>query len=71
MKDEGVGIPPEDLPYIFDRFYKADKARVRGEDGGTGLGLAIVRTIVEAHHGKITAESGIGQGSVFTMILPT
>lgn len=71
VKDEGVGIPPEDLPYIFDRFYKADKARVRGEDGGTGLGLAIVRTIVEAHHGKITAESGIGQGSVFTMILPT
>lgn len=70
VKDEGVGIPQEDLPYIFDRFYKADKARVRGEDGGTGLGLAIVRTIVEAHHGKITAESGIGQGSIFTMILP-
>ncbi|MNW25711.1 Sensor protein SrrB [compost metagenome] len=71
IKDEGVGIPQEDLPYIFDRFYKADKARVRGEDGGTGLGLAIVRTIVEAHHGKITAESGIGQGSIFTMILPS
>lgn len=71
IKDEGVGIPQEDLPYIFDRFYKADKARVRGEDGGTGLGLAIVRTIVEAHHGKITAESGIGQGSIFTMVLPS
>ncbi|AWB45042.1 sensor histidine kinase [Paenibacillus sp. CAA11] len=70
VRDLGVGIPPEDLPYIFDRFYKADKARVRGEAVGTGLGLYIVKNIVEAHHGTIRAESKLGVGTVFIIELP-
>ncbi len=70
IKDEGVGIASEDLPYIFDRFYKADKARVRGVDKGTGLGLAIVKNIVEAHGGSVTAASVLGEGTEFTILLP-
>ncbi|MNB69845.1 Sensor protein SrrB [compost metagenome] len=70
VRDEGAGIPSADLPFIFERFYKADKARVRGESVGTGLGLAIVKNIVESHGGHISAASRLGEGTCFTMRLP-
>lgn len=69
VKDTGIGIAPEHLPYIFDRFYRTDKARSR-PTGGSGLGLSIAKKIALAHHGDITAESVLGQGSTFTLILP-
>ncbi len=69
VRDTGVGIPPEHLPYVFDRFYRADRARAR-QTGGAGLGLAIVKQLVLAHGGAITAESTPGQGSTFTFTLP-
>ncbi|GAB6929931.1 hypothetical protein JCM10914A_39140 [Paenibacillus sp. JCM 10914] len=70
ISDQGVGIPPDDLPFVFERFYKADKARVRGETVGTGIGLAIVKNIVSAHHGTISATSEVGIGTVFKMSIP-
>jgi signal transduction histidine kinase len=69
VSDTGSGIPPEHLPRLFERFYRADPARGRGE-GGTGIGLAIARSVVEAHGGQIRAESEPGRGSVFTFDLP-
>lgn len=69
IADTGPGIPEEDLPHIFDRFYRSDKSRSR-ETGGSGLGLAIVRSLVELHGGRVMVESTPGQGSCFTVILP-
>ncbi|MFZ5816055.1 MAG: sensor histidine kinase [Bacillota bacterium] len=69
VADTGPGIDPEDLPQIFDRFYRADKSRSRGT-GGSGLGLAIVRSLVELHGGRVMVESAPGQGSCFTIRLP-
>lgn len=69
VRDSGIGIPEEDLPFIFERFYRADKSRSR-ETGGTGIGLALVLQIIQLHHGTIEVESKLGQGSEFTVILP-
>lgn len=69
VRDSGIGIPSSDLPRIFERFYRVDKARSR-EQGGTGLGLAIVKHIVEAHHGAVSVKSTLGQGSDFCFTLP-
>lgn len=70
IADEGQGIPSEDVPYIFERFYKADKARKRGASGGTGLGLAIVKNIITQHNGRIEVDSVLGKGTTFTLLLP-
>ncbi|QGQ96919.1 HAMP domain-containing protein [Paenibacillus psychroresistens] len=70
IEDQGQGIPPEDLPFIFERFYKADKARTRGTTTGTGLGLAIVKNIVDSHHGTVQVKSTLGQGTIFSIYLP-
>lgn len=68
VTDTGIGIPPEDIPRIFERFYRVDKARSR-ELGGTGLGLAIVKHIINAHNGKVWVESTPGKGSTFSIML--
>ena len=69
VSDTGIGIPQEDIPRIFERFYRVDKARSR-DLGGTGLGLSIVKHIIQAHHGEVSVESRPGGGSTFRFILP-
>jgi signal transduction histidine kinase len=68
VKDTGIGIPALDLPYIFDRFYRVDKARTR-QTGGFGLGLAIAQQIIQAHDGRITVESEAKKGTTFQICL--
>jgi len=70
VSDTGIGIPSRDLPRVFERFYRVDRARSR-DTGGTGLGLAIVKHVVEQHGGRVEAESELGRGSRFVVTLPT
>ncbi|GAY78621.1 phosphate regulon sensor protein PhoR [Sporolactobacillus inulinus] len=69
VSDNGIGIPKEELPYIFDRFYRVEKSRAR-EYGGTGLGLSIVKKYVELQGGTVKVESQLGAGTTFTLLFP-
>lgn len=69
VEDTGIGIPEQDLPRVFERFYRVDKARSR-ELGGTGLGLSIVKHLVQAMHGSIRANSELGHGTTFSVWFP-
>jgi signal transduction histidine kinase len=69
VSDTGEGIPAEDLPHIFERFYRVDKSRARAT-GGSGLGLTIAKRLIEAHGGTIAVQSKLGQGSRFSFTLP-
>jgi signal transduction histidine kinase len=71
VRDSGMGIAAADLPFIFERFWRADRARSRASGrAGTGLGLAISQYIAQAHGGTLTAQSRLGRGSTFTLTLP-
>jgi signal transduction histidine kinase len=69
VADTGIGIPAADLPYVFERFFRSDRAR-RAYAGGSGLGLSIVRWIVEAHKGSVSIESATAKGTTVTVTLP-
>jgi two-component system phosphate regulon sensor histidine kinase PhoR len=69
IQDTGIGIPDEEKPHLFERFYRVDKSRSR-KDGGAGLGLSICKSIVELHNGTIQFESNVGGGSTFSITLP-
>lgn len=69
VRDTGPGIPAEEMPFIFERFYRGDKSRTRAT-GGAGIGLAIARALVQAHGGRIEVESRVGEGSTFSVVLP-
>jgi len=70
VSDTGIGIAPEHLPSLFDRFYRVDAGRSR-DQGGSGLGLNIAHWVAESHHGQIRVESEVGKGTTFTVLLPT
>ena len=70
VKDTGAGIPPEDLPFIFDRFWRGDRSRTRGVHASSGLGLSIAKQLIQAHGGRIEAQSTVGMGSNFMIELP-
>jgi signal transduction histidine kinase len=70
VSDTGPGIPPEDLPHIFERFYRSEKARTRQKDKGFGLGLSIAYWIVRSHSGRIEVNSTVGRGTTFCVWLP-
>jgi signal transduction histidine kinase len=70
VRDTGAGIPPAQLPHIFEKFYQADNQRAASATG-SGLGLAIAKEIVEAHRGQIRCDSVLGEGTTFTLLLPT
>jgi signal transduction histidine kinase len=69
VTDTGVGIPKEDIPLVFDRFYRSDKSRNK-ESGGHGLGLSIAKWIIGSHNGKIEVESTVGKGTKVSVLLP-
>lgn len=71
IKDNGIGISKKDLPYIFDRFYRADTSRMKQKRDGFGLGLSLVKKIVKSHNGSIKVKSEVGKGTAFTITLPT
>lgn len=69
VRDNGIGIPGEDIPHLFERFYRVEKSRT-SETGGTGLGLSIAKEIIDAHGGRVKVQSKVGRGTLFTIILP-
>ena len=70
VEDTGAGIPPEDVPFVFDRFWRGDRARPQTADAGGGLGLAIARQLVQAHGARIDVRSEVGHGTTFTIEFP-